>query len=254
MKKKIIILIVIAIFLALFNNLYYIFEKGYPGIPLESHFISSIFDVVKVTKTRSFTLGMQNLFVLIVFLFVMHDYISKDILQQGVYALVRLQKHGKWLFGKVCELAVMCGVYLGAYLIVVYELSSYHTSRTWTLPCSALVIKAWIALFMILFVSLLFTVILDVTAGRNISCIIGVIVLGALIMIGMYQPYKQFQHAIWKLAVNPACAMFVYTSAGRTGFTQMLLIYDAEIGVLFLIFARYLEHIDLIKLEKSEGC
>ena len=43
-------------------------------------------------------------------------------------------------------------------------------------------------------------------------------------------------------------------SAGRTVFAQMLLIYGAEIGVLFLIFARYLEHIDLIKLEKSEGC
>jgi len=245
---------VIAIFLAVFNNLFYIFEKGYPGISLEKHFISSIFDVVKVTKSRSFTLGMQNLFVLIVFLFAMHDYISKDILQQGVYALVRLQKRRKWLFEKVCELAVMCAVYLGAYLIVVYELASYHTSRTWTLPHSTLVIKAWIALFMLLFVAVLFTVILDVTAGRNISCIIGVIVLGALIMIGMYQPYKQFQHAIWKLAFNPACAMFVYTSAGRTVFAQMLLIYGAEIGVLFLIFARYLEHIDLIKLEKSEGC
>ena len=113
---------------------------------------------------------------------------------------MRLQKRRKWLFEKVCELAVMCAVYLGAYLIVVYELASYHTSRTWTLPHSTLVIKAWIALFMLLFVAVLFTVILDVTAGRNISCIIGVIVLGALIMIGMYQPYKQFQHAIWKLA------------------------------------------------------
>lgn len=55
-------------------------------------FVSSIFDSIKVVKTHSLTLGMQNLFVLIVFIFVMHDYLSREILNQGVYALVRMHR------------------------------------------------------------------------------------------------------------------------------------------------------------------
>lgn len=65
-------------FLAFFNNLTFLFGTCYPGNTTDDMFVSSIFDSIKVVKTHSLTLGMQNLFVLIVFIFVMHDYLSRD--------------------------------------------------------------------------------------------------------------------------------------------------------------------------------
>ena len=130
MKKKIIFLMIASVFLAFFNNLTFLFGTCYPGNTTDDMFVSSIFDSIKVVKTHSLTLGMQNLFVLIVFIFVMHDYLSREILNQGVYALVRMHRRTKWLVRRMAGLAVICAVYMGIYLTIVYELSSYSAFRS----------------------------------------------------------------------------------------------------------------------------
>ena len=110
-----------SVFLAFFNNLTFLFGTCYPGNTTDDMFVSSIFDSIKVVKTHSLTLGMQNLFVLIVFIFVMHDYLSREILNQGVYALVRMHRRTKWLVRRMAGLAVICAVYMGIYLTIVYS-------------------------------------------------------------------------------------------------------------------------------------
>ena len=112
LKKKIFFLMIASAFLAFFNNLTFLFGTCYPGNTTDDMFVSSIFDSIKVVKTHSLTLGMQNLFVLIVFIFVMHDYLSREILNQGVYALVRMHRRTKWLVRRMAGLAVICAVYL----------------------------------------------------------------------------------------------------------------------------------------------
>ena len=145
-------------------------------------FVSSIFDSIKVVKTHSLTLGMQNLFVLIVFIFVMHDYLSREILNQGVYALVRMHRRTKWLVRRMAGLAVICAVYMGIYLTIVYELSSYYVHKRLVIPHSAVLPKAWLALFMMVYFAAVFTVVSDIRIGRSASCIVGAVVLAALIM------------------------------------------------------------------------
>lgn len=68
LKKKIFFLMIASAFLAFFNNLTFLFGTCYPGNTTDDMFVSSIFDSIKVVKTHSLTLGMQNLFVLIVFI------------------------------------------------------------------------------------------------------------------------------------------------------------------------------------------
>lgn len=126
-----------SVFLAFFNNLTFLFGTCYPGNTTDDMFVSSIFDSIKVVKTHSLTLGMQNLFVLIVFIFVMHDYLSREILNQGVYALVRMHRRTKWLVRRMAGLAVICAVYMGIYLTIVYELSSYYVHKRLVIPHSA---------------------------------------------------------------------------------------------------------------------
>ena len=85
-----------SVFLAFFNNLTFLFGTCYPGNTTDDMFVSSIFDSIKVVKTHSLTLGMQNLFVLIVFIFVMHDYLSREILNQSMQLTrqpLRYRKH-----------------------------------------------------------------------------------------------------------------------------------------------------------------
>lgn len=212
-----------SVFLAFFNNLTFLFGTCYPGNTTDDMFVSSIFDSIKVVKTHSLTLGMQNLFVLIVFIFVMHDYLSREILNQGVYALVRMHRRTKWLVRRMAGLAVICAVYMGIYLTIVYELSSYYVHKRLVIPHSAVLPKAWLALFMMVYFAAVFTVVSDIRIGRSASCIVGAVVLAALIMIGMYEPYRKYKDAMWMLALNPACAMFVYTTAGKIGFMKMLL-------------------------------
>ena len=65
LKKKIIFLMIASVFLAFFNNLTFLFGTCYPGNTTDDMFVSSIFDSIKVVKTHSLTLGMQNLFVLL---------------------------------------------------------------------------------------------------------------------------------------------------------------------------------------------
>ena len=141
MKKKIIFLMIASAFLAFFNNLTFLFGTCYPGNTTDDMFVSSIFDSIKVVKTHSLTLGMQNLFVLIVFIFVMHDYLSREILNQGVYALVRMHRRTKWLVRRMAGLAVICAVYMGIYLTIVYELSSYYVHKRLVIPHSAVLPK-----------------------------------------------------------------------------------------------------------------
>ena len=252
MKKKIFFLMIASAFLAFFNNLTFLFGTCYPGNTTDDMFVSSIFDSIKVVKTHSLTLGMQNLFVLIVFIFVMHDYLSREILNQGVYALVRRHRRTKWLVRRMAGLAVICAVYMGIYLTIVYELSSYYVHKRLVIPHSAVLPKAWLALFMMVYFAAVFTVVSDIRIGRSASCIVGAVVLAALIMIGMYEPYRKYKDAMWMLALNPACAMFVYTTAGKIGFLKMLTVFMGEITALILACAKWLEHIDLIKIE-SEG-
>ena len=140
-----------SVFLAFFNNLTFLFGTCYPGNTTDDMFVSSIFDSIKVVKTHSLTLGMQNLFVLIVFIFVMHDYLSREILNQGVYALVRMHRRTKWLVRRMAGLAVICAVYMGIYLTIVYELSSYYVHKRLVIPHSAVLPKAWLALFMMVY-------------------------------------------------------------------------------------------------------
>ena len=229
MKKKIIFLMIASVFLAFFNNLTFLFGTCYPGNTTDDMFVSSIFDSIKVVKTHSLTLGMQNLFVLIVFIFVMHDYLSREILNQGVYALVRMHRRTKWLVRRMAGLAVICAVYMGIYLTIVYELSSYYVHKRLVIPHSAVLPKAWLALFMMVYFAAVFTVVSDIRIGRSASCIVGAVV-----------------------ALNPACAMFVYTTEGKIGFIKMLTVFVGEITALILACAKWLEHIDLIKIE-SEG-
>lgn len=252
LKKKIIFLMIASVFLAFFNNLTFLFGTCYPGNTTDDMFVSSIFDSIKVVKTHSLTLGMQNLFVLIVFIFVMHDYLSREILNQGVYALVRMHRRTKWLVRRMAGLAVICAVYMGIYLTIVYELSSYYVHKRLVIPHSAVLPKAWLALFMMVYFAAVFTVVSDIRIGRSASCIVGAVVLAALIMIGMYEPYRKYKDTMWMLALNPACAMFVYTTAGKIGFMKMLTVFVGEITALILACAKWLEHIDLIKIE-SEG-
>ena len=222
-----------SVFLAFFNNLTFLFGTCYPGNTTDDMFVSSIFDSIKVVKTHSLTLGMQNLFVLIVFIFVMH-------------------RRTKWLVRRMAGLAVICAVYMGIYLTIVYELSSYYVHKRLVIPHSAVLPKAWLALFMMVYFAAVFTVVSDIRIGRSASCIVGAVVLAALIMIGMYEPYRKYKDAMWMLALNPACAMFVYTTAGKIGFMKMLTVFVGEITALILACAKWLEHIDLIKIE-SEG-
>lgn len=253
MKKKSIILVLSAAVLAFLNNLRHITTVCDYETTVDGAFVDSIFNAVQILKQKSLILGMENLFVLIAFIFIMHDFISKDILHQGVYALVRQQKRTKWLIKKMVALMWLCGIYMGSYLLVLYEICAYYVERKLVLPVSGVIPKTYIALFMILYISAIFTVILDIRIGRNISCIIGTVVLCVLIVIGMYEPYKRYQDAMWLLALNPACAMFVYTKAGIIAFLKMAVLFLCETSLLVGIFARWLENIDIIAVGESEG-
>lgn len=251
MKKKIIFLMAASVFLAVFNNLNDLFETCYPGNTTDVIFITGIFDGIKVVKTHSLTLGMQNLFVLLVFLFVMHDHLSRDVLNQGVYALVRMRRRTRWFARKMLSLAVICAVYMGMYLSVVYEMTAYFVHRSFEIPHSAVLAKAWMALFMLLYFTAVVTVMLDIRIGRSASCIVGVVVLASLLAIGMYEPYRLYRDGMWLLALNPACAMFVYTMTGMAGFMKMFLLFAGEIVLLVLAFSKWLENIDLIRIESG---
>ena len=136
-------------------------------------------------------------------------------------------------------------------MTIVYELSSYYVHKRLVIPHSAVLPKAWLALFMMVYFAAVFTVVSDIRIGRSASCIVGAVVLAALIMIGMYEPYRKYKDAMWMLALNPACAMFVYTTAGKIGFMKMLTVFVGEITALILACAKWLEHIDLIKIESK---
>lgn len=243
---------VAAVVLSLISNLSELFGRVEYETTVRSVFISSTFDCVKVLETQSFMLGIENLCMLIVFLFLIHDFISFDISHQGVYALVRIKKRTSWYWRKIVKLLGVCGVYVGIYLMCTYLISMHYVIGSFGDFDIVLFGKVFISMVMLIFFCSVVTVIVDMQVGRNISILAGTCVLCLLVMLQLRTYNTIVSGYGWALGINPASGIFLIEQNLKyyiyfIGFNVL------ENGVLLRWFANRLETYDIVTYKGKEG-
>lgn len=241
-----------AVLLSMISNLSELFGRVEYETTVSNVFISSTFDCVKVLESQSFMLGIENLCMLIVFLFLIHDFISFDISHQGVYALVRIKKRARWYWKKIIGLLGICGVYVGIYLMCTYLISMHYVTGTFCGFDIILFGKVFVSMVILLFFCSVVTVIVDMQVGRNISILAGTGVLCLLVMLQLRTYNIIVSGYGWALGLNPASGIFLVEQEVKY-YICLICFNVSENGILLGWFAKRLETYDIVTYKGKEG-
>lgn len=245
LKGNIFKCIMTAVLVACICNLNYLFRNISYDTTVDMLFLTSVFDSTTILEKKSLMLGMENLFAAMLFLFLIHDFISRDILNQGTYALVRVPDRRRWCFGKLMQLAVLCLTYAGAYITTVFWLCVKSGQGKFGGREGYVFLYMYFSLVVLLLPCALVTVLLDMQSGREIAVLVGIGMLAVLILFGIGGYERQV--SLWLQAFNPAAGILLYHHGGRKLKAAFFLGFLADNSILAWWICRYVQKFDAVR-------
>lgn len=224
-----------AMLAACISNLNILLRNVSYGTTIDNLFLTYVFNASTI---------MKSLFVAMPFLVLIHDFMSKDILNQGTYVLARLPDRRRWCFRKLMQLAVLCLAYVFVYIMTVFLLCVKNGRGKWGGGEGYAFLYMSFAWTALLLPCAIITVLLDMQSGREIAVLLGNIVLGAFMGLG-FKSYGSHVNLFWQ-ALNPSSGILLYNLGDWKTKAAFFLGFLADNGILAWWSCRYVQKFDVV--------
>lgn len=245
-RKTLGFIVLCAFFMVFIEHLQYLYQPGQANNTLEDYFVSATFDAVELFKKPAFVFVIDNLVVLVVYLLFFGNLLAKELEDAGVYRLIREKNRKNWYDCEMGKVLFFTVLYTVVYLLVLYGFCYYQSGGELSGREPRVLLWMILGTAQLLVFCTIVTNVLEVVFGQAFGFLGGMVFLGILVQLCLYQrEIPLFVQVEWLRYVNPAYGMALYENGSAAVIIFCSLLYLLEDVLVLTIGRKIICRIDI---------